>query len=516
MMAARVSRLLRVSRVRRVLDAFRGTALIAAVLLVASAHIGSPDAWYDGPAGPYTVLVRVQTPAVVPGIAIVNVRVTEPGIERVTAFVNRFDATGGTPPPDLAAPVADSTGWYRTRLWVMTAGSNSVTVAVRGRKGTGSVVVPLTAVAGRRLTFDTPLAMLLTLVGVVLALGLVTIAGAAVRDSVLTPGAEPDAQRRRRARVAMGRVAVVIVVAIVGTGAWWRAEDRSFARNLFRPMSVSARVVPAALRGRLVLSIDDSTWAHRHDVRWLRERRLPPRGDLIEDHGKLVHLFLVSMDARSVFAHLHPVTRDSVSFESPLPALPPGPYRVYADIVHASGFTQTMTTITDVRADAGARGDSALADPDDSWAVGRQGGDPSRAVLGDGTTLTWLRDPAAPVANTEAGLRFAVTAPKGDTASLEPYLGMVGHAVVARDDGQVFIHLHPLGTISLAAQARLTRSGSAGAMGHAMSAPDLGRDTLYFPYAFPQPGRYTVWVQLKRAGRVLTGSFPVDVAPAPR
>ena len=96
---------------------------------------------------------------------------------------------------------------------------------------------------------------------------------------------------------------------------------------------------------------------------------------------------------------------------------------------------------------------------------------------------------------------------------MQPYLGMPGHAAIVRDDGQVFIHLHPLGTISLAAQARLAQS-SPSAMSHAMSASDGENDSLYFPYAFPQPGTYTVWVQVKRRGRVMTGSFPAEVRPA--
>jgi len=483
--------------------------LVGALLLVCSAHIGSPDAWFDGLAGPYEVLVHVQAPPVVPGIATVNVRLTEPGITRVTAFVNKFDATGGAPPPDVATRDPDNPSWYRTRLWVMSPGSNSVTVTVTGGGGEGSVVVPLVAHAARRLEFNRALAIPLVAAGVVLALGLLTIVGATVREGVLPPGAEPDAQRRRRARFAMARTVMVIALAITGAAAWWRAEDSSFVRRLYRPMPVRTAIDSAT--GRLVLTIDDSVWANRNDVGWLRARRFAEPSALIEDHGKLVHLFVISTDGRTAFAHLHPHTVDSVTFTATLPNVPAGRYRVFADIVQASGLTQTLTSTIAIPATRPASRDNL--DADDSWAVGRpptSSAEPTRSVLEDGTVLTWSRNTARLEVGEEAGLRFEATPPAGDTASLEPFLGMAGHAVVVRDDGQVFIHLHPLGTISLAAQARLVRSAP-NAMDHAMSASPAASDSLYFPYAFPQPGNYTVWVQVKRRGRVMTGSFTAVV-----
>jgi len=32
-----------------------------------------------------------------------------------------------------------------------------------------------------------------------------------------------------------------------------------------------------------------------------------------------------------------------------------------------------------------------------------------------------------------------------------------------------------------------------------------------FPYAFPRAGRYRLWVQVKRQGRILTGVFDTEV-----
>jgi hypothetical protein len=304
----------------------------------------------------------------------------------------------------------------------------------------------------------------------------------------------------------------VAALAIVGIGAWWRSEDADFTRRLFRPMPIRASLDTSASFPRLSISIADSTWSHRNDIGWIRARSLAVPAGLIEDHGKLVHLFVISADGHSAFTHLHPTTADTVTFTSPLPGLPAGTYNVFADVVHTSGLTQTMTSTVSLR--GGDSVPNVLADRDDSWALGHSppaDGNASRSVLEDGSVLTWHRNPAPLTAGEEAGLQFSVTPPAGDTASLEPFLGMAGHAVVVRDVAKVFIHLHPLGTISVAAQARL--SPPSASTSHTMHMVAGVTDSLYFPYAFPQAGTFTVWVQVKRHGRVLTGSFPAVVRP---
>ena len=47
---------------------------LAGIALAASAHVGSPDTYFEGPAGPYRVRVIVRSAGVVPGLAQITVR----------------------------------------------------------------------------------------------------------------------------------------------------------------------------------------------------------------------------------------------------------------------------------------------------------------------------------------------------------------------------------------------------------------------------------------------------------
>ena len=59
-------------------------------------------------------------------------------------------------------------------------------------------------------------------------------------------------------------------------------------------------------------------------------------------------------------------------------------------------------------------------------------------------------------------------------------------------------------------QARLSPPSSNG-QAHGTMITEAMPDTLSFPYAFPEAGRCTVWVQVKRKGLILTGAFRVEV-----
>jgi len=128
-----------------------------------------------------------------------------------------------------------------------------------------------------------------------------------------------------------------------------------------------------------------------------------------------------------------------------------------------------------------------------------------------GYTLVFENEGAV-VAGRETSLRFAAFGPDGREVALQPYMGMLGHAAVRREDGSVFAHLHPMGSFSMASQEvfRLREAGD-GAVGTPPTSADAPTNRVSFPYEFPKPGRYRLWIQVRIEGRVLTGVYDVKI-----
>src|ERR687894_6375 len=108
--------------------------LISAIAIVTSAHVGSPNVFFDGMAGDYPVRVVVRPPQVIPGLAEITVRLTggdTSGVRRVVVRpVYWRTGTTGSPRGDEAVRVPGPEPLYHGRLWVMRRGSYRVYVPV--------------------------------------------------------------------------------------------------------------------------------------------------------------------------------------------------------------------------------------------------------------------------------------------------------------------------------------------------------------------------------------------------
>jgi hypothetical protein len=130
--------------------------------------------------------------------------------------------------------------------------------------------------------------------------------------------------------------------------------------------------------------------------------------------------------------------------------------------------------------------------------------------LGDGTRLVWQRGDRAIDEGVEGDLRFAVRDASGAPATVEPYMGMAAHVVIASRDGSVFAHLHPSGSISMAAMQKFAGNTTMDPhAGHAMPMDSA----VAIPYAFPKAGPFRIFVQVKRGGEVKTAAFDAEVHP---
>ena len=475
--------------------------LLLALLPVqnASAHVGSPNVFYDGKAGPHAVRVVIRPPAALPGLAQVDIRTD--GGSTVSAVrvrpVSLVSGADAAPPAVNAPPVAGDAQLFSAGVWLLHRGNYAMHIVLDGPGGSGEVRIPLQAAALTKPEMPPSLGIFLGTLGVFLFTAAIAIAGLAA-----------TAHRGRTMAVA----AVLLATAVGGGAMRWRKMDADFRNNaLAKPLPVEARIRTEGDRHFLTLTPADATSSWH---------------TLVTDHGKLMHLFLIEETSGRVFAHLHPVRRERRLFEGVLPPLPPGGYALYGEVTHENGASDTLTGRVILPAPIGTAPQASWSmaneawcqsppanlgnstapgalDADDSWHVGPASPTRSAALMGGGRVV--LLTPGEFVANRETSLRFAVLSPTGEAATLQTYMGMAGHCVLRRSDASVFTHLHPNGSISMAAQQLISPRENS------RPAPTAPSHEITFPYAFPQPGEYRVWVQVRTPRGVLTGAFDVRV-----
>lgn len=463
-----------------------GTAMIRIALLawitasVASAHVGSPDVYFDGKAGAYQCFVTIRTPQVIPGVAEVELRITSGDVETVRITPMPLTGPGAkfAPTADLASRSSQDPHFYAGSLWMMTAGSWQVKVTIDGKQGSGELRVPVPVVARRTLEMDSTLGVTLFVLMIFLAIGAISIAGASAREGKLVPCVEPSAENRRRAWIVMGLTTILVAGVLYFGDRWWKAEAAGYSRILFKPLAMKASIEGNAL----TMKLEHTGWFQPLDF-----------SDLVPDHGYPMHLFIVSPELNRMW-HLHPQMVANGIFRQMLPSMPNGEYELFGDIVHQTGLPETVTAQIDTPA----------------IASGALTGDDSTNTLTPGYRMV-LETPGPYKAKQLQVLKFRLLDSTGQPATgMELYLGMPAHAAVVKKDRTVFAHLHPSGTVPMAALAMTQpESSSDPHAGHVIETQLPSEVT--FPYGFPESGSYRLFIQMKRAGTIETGSFDVAV-----
>jgi hypothetical protein len=210
----------------------------------------------------------------------------------------------------------------------------------------------------------------------------------------------------------------------------------------------------------------------------LRFRITGPSGDALRDfeveHERRMHVIVVRRDGTG-FQHLHPRMAADGTWAVPVTLADAGAYRVFADFKH-DGEARTLA------ADLTVDGAASYAELPEPRTV-------ARTAQGHEVRLD-----AGPVrAGRDAELRFTVTR-GGRTVHTEPYLGAGGHLVALREGDLAYLHVHP------------------GGHGDGHGRPEAGHDdAVAFTTAFPNPGRFRLFLQFRDDGRVHTAAFTLEV-----
>jgi hypothetical protein len=511
--------------------------------VLAQAHVGSPDVFYDGTVGSWPTHITIRMPAVVPGQAeiLVQVLTNEPVTVSCVPLFSRI-AVSNAPPAEATTPVRGETNVFTGSLWLMAMGAYSIEVKIRGKSGEGVVQIPVNSVATSQLPLPKWLGGILSILGLLLFFGGLAIVAAAAGESTVPPGELPGKKARRKYWIAGVVSCVVLILALVGGKKWWAAEEANFRTRLHDGGWPDLKTDVRAEGSQRILRLT------------VGEKDFGPRErlGLTTDHGKLLHLFLVAQPNKQAFGHLHPIRQGNNTFDVTLPPLPEGDYQVFCDLTFESGLSSTATNfvhLPPVLASTGAVDKlDPMPDPDDSWAT-----DSAVAVrdnpgsdiiyhLADGIQVIWKAHPPLESRN-DAALRFQVLDKAGQPAALQPYMGMMSHAAVLRSDGRVFAHLHPSGNFSMAAQmffdTKVTKETSAkssddmtmpdmagmermnmAGMDHSMMGGSMqaqagsdgtDKSTISLPYQFPTPGDYRLWIQIKAGDQIKTAIFDTTV-----
>lgn len=241
------------------------------------------------------------------------------------------------------------------------------------------------------------------------------------------------------------------------------------ALTLFKPDTQESYILDVSRSGPAV-----SGQPFTLDFRVSHPRSKDRVSDFLVVHERPAHMFVVSSDLQ-VFEHVHPVVGDGGRLS--LTWTPPsaGRYHFLLDVVPAGALPQLLETVVLVSGDAPAP--AAFT--------------PTRSSEVDGIHAS-IESPIE-MAGNWSYITFKLTdaATGGPLTGWEPWLGAWAHLFAIREGATEPVHAHPDEGVEI------------------RTATDTN---ITLEVMFPRPGRYGVWLQLQRNGKVTTLPFFVDVS----
>jgi uncharacterized membrane protein len=210
------------------------------------------------------------------------------------------------------------------------------------------------------------------------------------------------------------------------------------------------------------------------------------RGQLLRNlpvvHEHPMHVTIVSSDL-SFFDHVHPIPQPDGSLQIDYHFPHAGHYLIFGEYFPAGQRDQVFRFPMTV-------GDSELLADAPKLEVSPADVKP---ISGHPEmTAELIAQPRTLTAGTHSMLLFRLSDHGQPVIDLEPYMAAMGHCAILSQDTQSFLHCHPEQVYPTTADSR--------------GGPDIA-----FHTTFPHPGKYKIWGQFKRDGKVIVADFVVEV-----
>jgi hypothetical protein len=223
-------------------------------------------------------------------------------------------------------------------------------------------------------------------------------------------------------------------------------------------------------------------------------------GEIVKDfevvHEKLIHLIVVSEDLKE-FYHIHPAQQTDGSFRGSFTFPNGGTYSIYADVKPKEG-SQMVKDFKQIVA-----GNERTKEPlkvDGKFEKNVEG---LRVEMKPNSTLESGKEILLDFNVFDAETNKPVT-------DLEKYLGEYAHFVVISEDLSQYVHVHPMSKDD--AKSAENSHEDMETHEHGEKVSDVKSEAIVSAHiVFPNAGKFIIWAQFQRNGKVINVPFVVEV-----
>jgi hypothetical protein len=391
--------------------------------------------------------------------------------------------------PDMMTKRSSDAQFFAGHLWIMETGSWQVRFVVKGGQGRGMLSIPVAATSTGARQMQNGLGILLAGLGILLVAGMVGIVGAAAREAQTPPGDVVPAPATNQNRIY--RNGDYVFDSRARRGIWTEVVERG-SGGVFSKYLQAARDARGSRNEKCAGSQNNRSPV----VECAQAQRLCARPQ--SPDASLRHS--LAGDGRCFSSASRARTAGRISARAAFDA------RGRLSLVCGRGTREWISGDAGYLAGAAGNSRPALAG-DDAEGTPGTGARNASYRLPDGYSMQWTR-PAAMAAKAPREFTFQLLDAQGQPPKdMALYMGMAGHAAFVKSDGTVFAHIHPSGTVAMAALMMAEAQNGGGMSGMDVSGSSRPPNTVSFPYGFPAPGNYRIFVQMKHGSIIETGTI---------